>query len=121
MGSASLVRDERVGVDAQVVVGGGQGVLIVYWPAGGRAAQLIGRADDLADVHATAEEERRVDPGPVVAAGGLVDLGGAAELTPDNYGHVAVQPADVDVLDQGGDSLVEEGQIAAEPREVAAV
>ncbi len=116
-----LVADEGVGVDAQVVVDGGQDVLVVDRPAGGRAAQLVGRADHLADLHAAAEEQGRVDPGPVVAAGVLVDLGRAAELAPDDHGDVAVEAAVVDVLDQGRDPLVEQRQVLAEPVEVVAV
>ncbi len=104
----SLVLDEGVGIDAEVVVNGGQDVLIGDRPAGGRAAELVGRADDLANLHAAAEQEGRVDPGPVVAAAVLVDLGRAAEFAPDDHGDVAVEPAEVDVLDQRRDAPVEQ-------------
>ena len=120
-GPVGLVPDEGVGVDAQVVVDGGQDVVVVDRSAGGRAAELVGRADDLADLHAAAGEQGRVDPRPVVAAGVLVDLGRAAELAPDDHRDVPVQTAGVDVLDQGGDPLVEERQMLAELAEVAAV
>src|SRR5262249_26296185 len=36
-----LVGDEGVGIDAEVVINGGQDVLVVDRPAGGRAAQLV--------------------------------------------------------------------------------
>ena len=114
-GRSALSLDEGVGVDAQVVVDGGQDVLVMDRPAGGRAAQLVGRADHLADLHPAAEEQGRVDAGPVVAAGVLVDLGRAAELAPDDHGDVAVEPADVDVLDQRRDPLIEQRQMLAEP------
>src|SRR4051812_3297788 len=116
-----LVADERVRVDPQVMIDGRQHILIMHRPAGGRAAELVGRADHLADPHPAAEEQGHAHPGPVVAARLLVDPGRAAELAPGHHGHVAVEAAVVEVLHQRRDPLIEQGQLRAEPLEVAPV
>ena len=64
-------------------------------------------ADDLAAADAAAGEEGAVDLRPVVAAGGLVDPGGPAELAPGDHRHVVEQAAGVEVFDQGAEALVE--------------
>lgn len=60
----------------------------------GALAARVGLADHLAHRHASAAGKEG-EPGlsPVIAAGGGVDLGGAAHLAPHEHGHVLVQPA----------------------------
>src|SRR5262245_30309706 len=75
-------------VDAQVLVERGEDLLEVDGTLGGFFAEAVGGADDLADAHSAAGEERAAYVRPVVAAGLFVDARSAAELAPNNHGHV---------------------------------
>ena len=87
----------------------------------GGVGQPVGRADDLAGPHAAAGEQGAGDVRPVVAAGVLVDLGRAAELAPDDDRHVLVEPARVEVVDQGRQGLIELREVRAALAEVVPV
>ena len=81
----------------------------------------IGRADHLPHAHATAEQERSVDPCPVVPAGVLVDLWRPAEFAPNHHGHVLIEPALVQVGDERGQGAVEQWEVLTGLHEVLAV
>ncbi len=51
------------------------------------------------------------DAGPVIPADLVADLRGAAEFPPDEDGGVLGETALVEVVDEGGDGLVEDGEI----------
>ena len=120
-GAIGLVSDHAMGIDTEVVIDGGQHVAEMNGSVDGGCPELVGRPDHLTDLHAATSENRRVDSCPVIAPGILVDLGRAAELTPDHHGDVAIKPAGVDVLNQCRDSLVKEWKMLAQVREVAAM
>ena len=67
----------------------------------------IGRPDHLSGAEPATGEEPAADLGPVVAAGILVDLRRTAEFTPRHDGDVLVEPALVQILDEGRQALVE--------------
>ena len=102
-----------VHVDAEVVVEGGEDFLKGDGAAVGFAAETVGGADDLAALHAAAGEEGHGDAGPVVATDLGADARGAAEFAPDEDGDVFVESALVEVVNEGGDGLVEDGEILA--------
>ena len=81
----------------------------------------VGRADHLPCPQAAAGQKRTGNVGPVVAAGVFVDLWRSSELAPHHHGHVFVEAAAVDVVDQCRHALVELGQVLAAEGEVAAV
>ena len=85
------------------------------------AAESVGGADGLAGFHAAAGKQGAGDARPMVAAGVGVDFGGAAEFSPNNEGNVFVHAAAVEIVDQGGDSLIEQGHVFAAAFEVAVV
>ena len=75
--------------------------------ADGGRTELVGCPDDLADLHAPAREQRRVDASPVIAASLLVDLGCPPKLAPYDHCDLLIKAPRIDILDQRGDSLVE--------------
>ena len=98
-------------VDAEVVVQ--RGVDFAERDrAGDRfAGDPVGRADHLARLHAAAGQQGEIHLRPVVAADDGADLRRAAELAPHDDRAILVEPALVQVLDQGADALVEDGEI----------
>ena len=108
-------------VDAELVIEGGEDVLIVHGPILRFFAQAVGRTDDLAHAHAAAGQEGARRLGPVVAAGGFVDAWSAAEFAPGDDADILVEAAGVQVFDQGGDSLIELVELRRKLGEVAAV
>ena len=94
-------------VDAEVVVERGEDFAEGDGAVDGVFAQAVRRADHLAGPHAAAGQQGAADLRPVVAAGVFVDLRRAAEFAPDDDRHVAIQPALVQVFDQGADALIE--------------
>ena len=103
--------DAESSVDGRGEVGGGVAV------RGGVSADPVRRPQDEARVQAAAGDQRGEDAAPVVAARAgrvgdgrlLADARGAAELARDDQEHVVGQAAGVEVVDQGGDALVEGG------------
>ena len=108
-------------VDAELVIERGEDILIMHGPILRFLAQAVGRTDDLAHAHAAAGQEGARRPGPVVSAGGFVDARGAAEFAPGDDADILVEPAGVQIFDQGGDSLIELVELRGELGEVAAV
>src|SRR5262245_41481730 len=116
--TAIEVRDrDFVYVEAEAVIEGDEDFAELHGAFHRFASQAIGRADDASGLHAATENQTAGDAWPVVAAGVLVDRGGASEFAPDHYGHVFFQPAPVQIIDQGADALVQQGQVLAERAE----
>ena len=84
-----------------------------------RAALLS--VDGLARLETAAGEDGRAGFGPVVAAGDAADFGGAAEFAPDDDGDVFFQAAVIQVLDEGGQALVQLRQLVPQVAEVVLV
>ena len=108
-------------VDAEVAIERGDHVLEVDRAIGGAFAQPVGRADDLAGLHAAAGQECAADLRPVVAAGTIVDLRRAAEFAPGDDRHIVEHAADVEIFDQGAQALIELAAVIAHQVEVLAV
>ena len=71
----------------------------------------VGGTDHLSGAKPTAGEQSASDCRPMIAAGILVDERRAAELAPGHHGHVLVETAFVEVLDERGQPLVELRQV----------
>src|SRR5207249_694723 len=89
------------GVNAQVVIQGGENLLEMHRPLLGVLAQPIGGADGLTSAHAAAGQDGTTDLRPMVAAGVFVDSRCAAKLAPGDYRHVIEHAANIQVLYQG--------------------
>ena len=108
-------------VDAELVIEGGEDVLIVHGPILRFLAQAVGRTDDLAHAHAAAGQECARRLGPVVSAGGFVDAWRAAEFAPGDDADILVQAAGVQIFDKSGDPLIKLVELRGELSEIAAV
>src|SRR5207248_10760095 len=82
---AGAVRDGGGRVEAEVVIKRGEDVLEGDGPVLRDLAQPVGLADDLAGPQPAAGQQGAGDRRPVVATAIAVDLGGAAELAPDDH------------------------------------
>ncbi len=87
--------------DGGCEVGDGDGV------GGGFAGVFGGGADDLAHFEAAAGEEEGSEFAPVVAAAVFVDFWGAAHFAAADDEDILGEAAVVEVLDEGGDGVVE--------------
>ena len=85
-------------------------------------AQVVGRADRSAKFHPSPRQQDTHHFRPVVTTAVIVvNPGGTAEFAPDDDGDILVEPAIVQVLDQGGDPVVEHRQGFLRLAEVVAV
>lgn len=116
-----LDRDGR-GIDPEVVVDRGEEIAGTTHPLGDIFTAFVGGSNEFAVVDAATRPQVRKGPWPVVAtwlhssrwgtgisgpgAGGVFNLGGAAELTRHDDQHALVEAAFVDILDQSSDRLV---------------
>ena len=75
------------------------------------AAEPVGGADHLPGPEAAAGEEPAADLRPVVAPGVLVDQRRASELPPGDDGHILVEAAGMEILDERREPLVELRQV----------
>src|SRR5580765_8485376 len=85
------------------------------------AAEAVGRANDLAGLHAATGQHGTGNARPVVATGIFVDGGGTAKFAPDDDRNVLVEAALVEVFDQGAEALVEKRQISAGVLEIVSM
>src|SRR5207244_10857833 len=90
-------------------------------PFNGFATQTVRCADDLPGFHPAAREQCARNARPMIAAGILVDRRRATELTPNNYGHILVKTALVQVLHEGGNALIEQWQVRTGVSEILPV
>ena len=77
------VIEQRVWVDSQGVVHGGEQVVGMIGPVGRIGAVAIAGANHLSVAQPASREQCTKDFGPMVTAGFAVHLGSAAELTHD--------------------------------------
>src|SRR5437879_3168273 len=99
-------------VDPEIVVKRGEDFAKEDWALDRFTAPAVGRADDLARLHAAAGQQRAGDFRPVVASRVFVDGWGAAKLTPHDDRHFLLETLPAEVVDQRADALVEQGQIS---------
>src|SRR5687767_6532673 len=88
-----------VGVDAEVVIEGGEDFAEFHGTFRGLTAEPVGCADDLAGLHAAAAQYAAGYAGPVVAAAVFIDRRAAAEFAPGDDRHILVHAALVEILD----------------------
>ena len=81
----------------------------------GRRSAQRRLADDLAHLQSAARKGQSGERGPVVAAGGRVQLRRAAELAGNDEEDVLVEPAIGQVLDERGDRLIDDRPFLFEP------
>src|SRR5262249_40150743 len=112
---------DLVHVDAEAVVKRGEDFAELHGAFHGFAAQTVGGANDVSRLHAAAENQPTGDPRPVIPAGVLVDRRRATKFAPDDYGHIFLQAAAVQVINQGAHALVQQRQILAEGTKVITV
>ena len=74
-------------------------------------AQAIGRANDLSRPETTTSNQAATDAGPMIPSGVFVDLWGSAKFAPRDHSNVLIHSALVEVLNQGGEGLIEVGQM----------
>src|SRR6218665_528735 len=99
--NARLVEDPDVfDVDPGVVVEGREDFLELDRTVFGVLAVPVRPADHLPRPHSAPGQETLVRLRPVIAAVVAVDLGGPAELPPDNHGNVPVESPLVEVADE---------------------
>src|SRR5436190_19267150 len=86
--SGQVVQRHLVRIDAQVVVEGREDFAELHRALHRFATQAIGRANHLANLHSAAKHHRARDARPMIASAIIVDGRCAAEITPNDYGHV---------------------------------
>ena len=122
LGGAGEVEDAGVlGIDSGAVIERGEDFLEGYGASLWSFAVAIGGADDLSGFHAAASENGGIGLRPVIAAVIGVDSGSAAEFSPDDDGDIAIEPAFVEVGDEGRESLIEPWAFFAAFGEVHAI
>ena len=122
MGAVGGVVDHGIlDIDAELVIEGGEDVLIMHRPISRFFAQAVGRADDLSHTHAAAGQEGARRLGPMVSAGGFVDTGGTAEFAPGDDADILVEPPSVQIFDQRRNSLIKLVELRGKLGEVSAV
>ena len=98
-------------IDAEVAIERGEHFGKVNGAIDDLAAEPVGGADHLPGAEATAGEEPAADLRPVVAPGVFVDQRRASELPPGDDGHVLVEAAGMEILDEGREPLIELRQV----------
>src|SRR4051812_15723284 len=111
----------RCDVDAEVMIKGGEDFAELDGAIHGFTSEAIGGADDLTRFHSAASEQGAGDPRPMVASAIFVDRRSAAELAPDDNRNIFFKTAIINVIDQGGQTLVEQWEILTERAEIIAV
>src|SRR4051812_20866096 len=108
-------------VDAEVMIKGGEDFAELDGAINRFASEAIGGADDLTSFHSAASEQGAGDARPMVASAIFVDRRSAAEFTPDDNRNIFFETTIVDVINQGGQALVEQREILTKRAEVVAV
>jgi hypothetical protein len=80
---------------------GSQHVLGKDWGRGRCLGVGIGPADDLTHGQPTPGEGQRTQPGPVITACVLVDLGGTAKFARDDQQDLVAQATALDIVEEG--------------------
>ena len=122
LGTAAKVRQGGlIDVNPHVVIEGCEDLLEVDRSFVGFSAQSVGCSDDLPRAHPSAGKEGVSHPGPVVPSCIFVNGRRASKLAPCNNSRVVGHSTLVQVLDQGGESLIKIGEVLLCSRKVASV
>ena len=113
-GAAELVANLAGGIGTEGVIDRRAEIGGEISPRGGIGGDLVGLADHPAAAHAAAGENGREDTGPVVAAGALgcvigaalADLGGSAEFADHHHEGFIEQAVGIEIVEKSGDALV---------------
>src|SRR5262245_109881 len=104
--STEVVHSDLARINAEIVIKRRKHIAEEDGPVHRFTAQTIRLAEDLACLHAPAEQHGAGDAWPVIASGVLIDGGCATEFAPNNYRYVFVQAALVNILDERAHALI---------------
>src|SRR5436190_946905 len=119
--TAQIQNRRRVRINAQVVIERGKYFLKTDRPVLGAFGLTMSGADYLAGAHTAACQQGTGDGRPVIASAVRVDFGSPAKLAPDDDRHILVEAAHVQIINEGGNPLVEHGQMAPGILEIGAM
>ena len=122
LGTTGVIgQGDPLDVDSHIMVEGRKDFLEVDRTVIRFAAETIGGTDHLAGLHSTTGEQCVTDAGPVIPAAVVVDLGSPSKFAPGDDGRVFGESPLMQVFNQGGDGLIEIGEVLFGPFEVTAV